>query len=115
MRTLTGTWNASLVRGPCEDWSSVVLTLVEIGSSLTGEIGSPAGVRHPVTGTVMTDHSVFSVGNLSAIGECSFMGFDATVFEYDARGRLIAFAGDVQGRCCGTIAGSFRFVRQPGG
>ncbi len=83
------------------------------GRSITGEIVPALGVRHLLSGTVELDHAELNVGGLPGTSTCYFFMFYVNTFEHDFRGRLVGFSGFLQGRCCGTVAGAFHFVRQP--
>jgi len=111
--TLTGSWHGSASRGPCgtgwgEDWSTVQLTLVQTGLSVTGEIFAPGGRRFPVSST---DAVTLSVDGLEGSSTCYAFGLSITERKFDAGGNLTRFSGTLGGRCCGTVAGSFVFER----
>lgn len=118
--SFAGTWTGAADRGPCgenslrEDWGAAVITMQQSGQSITGEIVSALGAQHPLSGTVYDDHTELNVGGLPGTSTCSLFQLYVNAFQNNSTGRLIGFSGFLEGRCCGTVAGSFHFARQPG-
>lgn len=45
------------------------------------------------------------------VGECQTISFVVSNIERNVQGFAIAFSGQATGRCCGTIAASYRMTR----
>jgi hypothetical protein len=75
---------------------------------------SADGTHHSVSGTVSISSAVLDLGNLPGTSTCYSFQLYINTFLSDAQGNLVAFSGTLGGRCCGTVAGTFRFERQPG-
>jgi hypothetical protein len=113
--SLTGQWAGSFVRGPCAgDWSSFTISLVQSGSSLTGEIITKDGIRFSLTASVTGGNGTFTVPLPLGQGECETLSFSIDRVERDSAGRAVAFSGEAQGQCCGTIIEPYRFTRLAG-
>ena len=97
---LSGTW-----RGSATYWPTLVMTLVQVGRTVSGEVFFPHGTHYPVTST---DGVHLAVKVDSPI--CS-LGFAIDRKDYDASGNLVGFSGGLHGRCPSTIVGSFAFLR----
>ena len=113
--TLTGQWVGTASRGPCgqgwaEDWSTVSMTLVQTSTSVTGEVFASEGRRFPVSSL---DGITLHVSGLEGSSTCSTYAFFISDRQYDGHGTLVAFSGNLSGRCCGTLAGPFRVQRRP--
>ena len=114
---MTGTWLGSADRGPCTDpdggdLRSLTATLTQSGDAVTGEIVNAAGVRHSVTGTFGGGLLLLSLGELPGTSTCYMFALYSTVLAHDLRGNLTRVSGQLEGRCCGTVAGTFRLDRR---
>lgn len=112
-RSLTGTWRGTASRAPCgegwsEEWSIVEMTLVQEDDAVSGEVFAPGGRRFPISSV---DATWLVVGGLEGSSTCSEFALRITDRTIDARGELERFSGTLEGRCCGTVAGSFSFER----
>ena len=118
--TLTGTWTGSATRSPCradssaEDWSSILANLRQSGQAVSGDVTSADGSRHSLSGTMNNTSAILDVGDLPGTSTCGSFQLYINSFQYDTRGNLIELAGTLGGRCCGTVAGTFRLLRQSG-
>ena len=112
--TLTGQWAGTASRGPCgegwaEDWSTVTLVLEQASTSVTGEAFASAGRRFPISSS---DGKILHVSGLEGSSTCYAYSFPISDRQYDGNGTLVAFSGNLSGRCCGTLAGPFSFQRR---
>ena len=110
--SISGRWAGALARTPCvADWSSFILVLHQDGTRLTGEVITNDGVHFPATGSLTADSGVVNVPLPLGNGECSFISFYISRVERDSTGYATAISGNDEGRCCGSIFGTFRFPR----
>ncbi len=112
--TLTGQWAGTATRGPCgegwaEDWSAVTMVLVQSSTSVTGEVFASGGRRFPISSL---HGATLNVSGLEGSSTCSAYAFFISDRQYDSSGTLVAFSGNLSGRCCGTLAGPFSFHRR---
>ncbi len=119
--SFTGFWTGSATRSPCrgggsgEDWTTVSATFFQAGQTISGNVKSADGFDHPVsgtiTGTIPNGTAFIDVGGLPGTSTCSVFQLFVNSFGTDAAGNLVTFSGTLTGRCCGTVAGTFRFDR----
>ena len=112
--TLTGEWVGTASRGPCgqgwaENWSTVTMVLVQSPSTVTGEVFASEGRRFPVSSLHGT---TLNVNGLEGSSTCYSYAFVIRERQHDGNGTLVAFSGDLSGRCCGTLGGPFSFQRR---
>ena len=84
-----------------------------MGEAVEGEIVTSSGVRHAVTGTFSSNQLFLHVGEMEN-SNCYFVTLYSTGFTYDLHGSLIVVSGQVEGHCCGTVAGTFSLHRRVG-
>ena len=111
--SLTGTWTASLTRGPCAgNWSSVTLTLQQSGSELTGTLVTADNQQFSVVGSISNESGHLDFPQIGGQGECESFGLAISQLGRDGSGQVATFAGQAQGRCCGTIIEPYVFSRK---
>jgi hypothetical protein len=111
--SLVGRWVSALAeRAPCVgDWSRFEVTL----TGDTGELVTRDGARFSVAQVVENGVRRLDVTLPPGPGECQTLSFTVASVERDGTGLVTAFSGQATGRCCGTIAASYRMVRQSSG
>lgn len=93
-------------RLPCAGtWDRVTLTL---DSSRAGELVTADGQQFAASYFSGSGVRRIDVAVPAGTGECGTIQLFVSTLEGSGPA---AFSGDVQGRCCGTLAGAFRFVR----
>jgi hypothetical protein len=106
--SLTGVWIGGLMRGCFADWSALTLTLVQDGDSVTGTIETRDRQIFGLNGTVHNGSGQLVIGLPLLSGECPVLNIRVT-----SVGRA-SFSSEMQGRCCGTIVETVRFMRHTG-
>jgi hypothetical protein len=119
IRDIAGVWVGSIPAGPCADWSDVTFTLRQEAGIVEGEAVNGMGGRWTITGTVYAEPpaccnevAVLSVSNLPGDSTCASYVLLVSRFDIGSRGRVVALAGSLQGRCCGSKFGDFRLTRR---
>src|SRR5687768_3521009 len=99
---LTGLWTGRLpIRTPDRgDWSLAQVSLVQTGSTVTGEAVNRDSAGYPLTGTVSQDGATLSVGGLPTDTSCGGIVLFVTRFEFSRR-RVQRLLGHASGRCPG--------------
>lgn len=85
------------------------MVLVPSSASVTGEVFASGGRRFPVSSS---DGKTLAVSGLEGSSTCSSYAFLIRDRQHDGSGTLVAFSGDLSGRCCGTLGGPFGFRRR---
>ena len=108
---LTGAWAGTLpLRIPDEDWSRSQISLVQAGTTLTGELSAPNATRYPLSGTVSSDGANLTVGGLPGTSTCASILLVVSGFEVRG-GRVQSMFGRAMGSCYGTVDGAFEMRR----